>query len=97
MDKFGIFKLLNSFFNFYGQKPPENQTENSDNGGQSFFAVSNLLKSLNNNSGTNNFNPSPTKPEQKSPPAFMPLQANMLKTMSSHDEFIKRVKQKNPQ
>ena len=97
MDKFGIFKLLNSFFNFYGQKPPENQTENSDNGTQSSSVFSELLKSFSNNSATNTSNPAPTKPEQKTPPAFMPLQANMLKTMTSHDEFIKRVKQKNPQ
>lgn len=87
MDKFGIFSLLNSLLNT--NKP------SSDNGGElnkttsdTSAVISNLLGSL-------------TKPKESTPknintPPF-PLQQNMLGTMNSHDEFVKRVLQKNPQ
>jgi hypothetical protein len=92
MDKFGIFKLLNSFLNFLGQKQssstPDFSTQNTSD------VVSNLLKSL----GTNNSqNQQPATNENKMEKSTArPLQADMLKTMNSHDEFIRRVKQKNP-
>ena len=88
MDKFGIFKLLNSFFNFYEQNksranvpPPDEKKDISD-------LISSLL---------------PTKNEKQPPnqkKSSAPLQNSMLATMTSHDQFIKRVKQsqqkKNP-
>ena len=96
MDKFGIFKLLNSFFNLYGQKNQENpQTTNSDGEPQSNPLLS-ILNGLNNktpqNSGANNTTNNNAKKTENKP--FLPLQENMLSTMNSHDEFVKRVTQK---
>ena len=68
------------------------------------FGVFNLLSSLltktqqENTTTPNNFStPNQEKSEQVSPrfSTPLPLQADMIKTMTSHDEFIKRVKQKN--
>lgn len=104
MDKFGIFKLLNSFLSFYGQKsaPQQNSPEPEKNDGNNILNT--LLKSLNGNANAkvepqNNASlPSSAKPPS---PATLhtqsPLQADMLKTMVSHEEFIRRVKEKNPQ
>ncbi|MBQ8427325.1 MAG: hypothetical protein IJX16_06180 [Clostridia bacterium] len=97
MDKFGIFKLLNSFFNLYGQKPPEEKANSSTDSGQSSSVFSDLLKSLSSKAPANNTDKNSTKNSDGVKSSFMPLQADMIKTMNSHDEFIKRVKQKNPQ
>ena len=83
MDKFGIFNLLNSLLS-------KNSSEISDNSQQN-SGVENFLSSL----------ISPKKQPEKSnatkisPPS--PLQSSMLGTISSHDAFIKRVKEKNKQ
>ncbi|MBR1983443.1 MAG: hypothetical protein IKA12_02020 [Clostridia bacterium] len=68
------------------------------------FGVFNLLSSLlsksqqENSSSTNIVTPDDTQ-NTKQPPKHLdpplPLQASMINTMTSHDEFIKRVKQKN--
>lgn len=90
MDKFGIFKLLNSFFSFYGQKS-QNQQENAfEQSEKNSDLFSNLVNNLVNKSS--NTRPQPDTNTQH---AQKPLQTDMLKTMSSHEEFIKRVKQKN--
>ncbi len=81
MDKFGIFKLLNSFLG-----SGKDQNSFSSTNGSDF-----LTSALNNiipNQQPNNNPPTPIKTEK-------PLQSNMLFTMRSHDEFVKRVKQKN--
>ncbi len=68
------------------------------------FGVFNLLSSLLNKTGqenstnSNDFSiASSDKPQQSSKPTAppLPLQAGMINTMTNHDEFIKRVKQKN--
>jgi hypothetical protein len=82
LDKFGIFKLLNSFFSFYSNAQKENS--NSDKK-ENLAPLTNILSSLE----TKN-----TPPKEKPlPPA--PLQAQMLSTMRSHDDFVKRVKNNN--
>lgn len=91
MDKFGIFNILNSFFN---KKEQTNEqptlTSNQNNGEQTDF-LSSLLNSL---SAKPQAQQNISKPQQKvvSPPQ-MPLQAQMLNTMRSHDDFIKRVQE----
>lgn len=104
MDKFGIFKLLNSFFNFLGQKQSASATDfNAKNSGETNTSngntnggdiVSNLLKSLSANNAQNQQHENNEHKKEKI--ATRPLQADMLKTMNSHEEFIRRVKQKNP-
>ncbi len=95
MDKFGIFNLLNSFFPLNSQK---NQSSPIDAGASSL--ASNLFSSLGKNlfkpSSNNNQSASPLNksPEQAVP---LPLQKNMLTTINSHDEIVKRVKEKNAQ
>jgi hypothetical protein len=93
MDKFGIFKLLNSFLNFYEQnktssnvQPPEQKNEQNATKTNNF---SDLLSGIFKNQSTPPATPTPTKK------SFAPLQSSMLYTMNSHDEFIKRVKQNN--
>ena len=79
MDKFGIFKLLNSFFDFYNK--------NSD---KTSSPLSSLFKSATVPTEKEN---SPPRSENKSPnrTANAPLQQQMLSTMRSHDEVVKRV------
>jgi len=83
MDKFGIFKLLNSFFNFYEQ----------NKGVSSSKADSTPPLNL-----ANLFGEKPQNAEQKPTPqrtAPPPLQSSMLSIINSHDEFVKRVQTKN--
>ncbi len=103
MDKFGIFKLLNSFLNFYGQsKGNDSQQKSNEN-----INFSDLLKGLNlGNSATNptangkdnggqqnaNQKPAVNSTRERNAP---PLQSSMLYTLNSHDQFVKRVKEKN--
>lgn len=87
MDKFGIFKLLNSFL-----APPEQQsTPNPDKKDQPNNLLNDLISSLNNSQTPNSTTPDKPLEEKKNIP-LRPLQSSMLSTMSSHDEFIKRVK-----
>lgn len=92
MDKFGVFKLLNSFFNFYEQ----NKGNFANNPTQDKSAEQNPLSDVlsmisNKNQHNKNNQPQAKKPEK----TYAPLQSSMLSTMNSHDEFIKRVKEKN--
>ena len=68
------------------------------------FGVFNLLSSLlsksqQENSSSANLVASDSSKNTEQPPKPLdpplPLQASMINTMTSHDEFIKRVKQKN--
>lgn len=94
MDKFGIFNLLNSFFPLNSQSGEQSDANKSNSG-----LASTLISSL----GKNLFQPKevPLNSEQNSikvGPAQstpMPLQKNMILTINSHDEFVKRVKEKH--
>lgn len=89
MDKFGIFKLLSSFFNFYEQSKNQKTEQDSPNND----LIENILSQ---------FKPKDMpkkdyevkKPENKN--TTVPLQSSMLYTMQAHDKFIDRVKSKNP-
>ena len=83
MDKFGIFKLLNSFFNFYEQNKSDSPSEAGDT---SPINLANLFGEKPQNAAQK-----PT-PQRTAPP---PLQSSMLSTINSHDELVKRVKSKN--
>ena len=87
MDKFGIFKILNSFFNFYEQNKNASQ-ENQPN------MFNSLLSSLTNPKDQNT-QPQVQKKQENSPSPAHPLQSSMLSVMNSHDQFVKRVKEKN--
>jgi hypothetical protein len=94
MDKFGIFNLLGSLLN-------QNSTQNQQNVGNSNNQKTDLLSSLSSLFSNKLAENSTTTPETKkevrpifsSPP---PLQYKMIHTMTSHDEFVKRVKKNNP-
>ena len=94
MDKFGIFKLLNSFLNFCQQNKgdlAQNSVQNKEQ-----FNLANLVNSLTKNStesGKKEVKTSPSTPPLINQTA--PLQQSMLSTMTSHEQFVKRVKEKN--
>ena len=92
MDKFGIFKLLNSFFNYYEQNKGSSNDNFNSKQNSSQTLLNDLLSSF-----TNKSQPTINKVEQskKVEKVYAPLQSSMLSTMNSHDEFIKRVKEKN--
>lgn len=81
MDKFGIFKLLNSFYNFYENNKnsfPPTDKENNTASPLSFLVPK----------------PVRSEPEKEKRPSPTPLQINMLSTINSHDAIVRRV-QKN--
>ena len=87
MDKFGFFKLLNSFLTpSNAENQPQNEKSNDVNN-----VLSDLISSLNKENSQPNAPKNQTPPENKNLNPPHPLQSLMLSTMSSHDEFIKRV------
>ena len=95
MDKFGIFKVLNSFLNFYQQNKGNSTSDNKEN---SSSGLSNMLSSLLTKKTDDGTLLSATKKEEKpldNPKIKAPLQQSMLSIMNEHDKFIKRVKENN--
>ena len=94
MDKFGIFKLLNSFLTFCQQNKgdfTQNSVQNKEK-----FNFSNLVSSLTKKGekeSKEELSPTPSKPPLTTQTA--PLQQSMLSTMTSHEQFVKRVKERN--
>ncbi len=89
MNKFGIFSLLNSFLNSYinnSNKKDGESTENKEN-------IFNTFSKLFNEKSKENLKP-PTPQEPTPPPAYMPLQKDMLSVMATHDEIVKKVLEK---
>ena len=93
MDKFGIFKLLNSFFSFYEQNKGNFSSDFSQPKTDTPNPLSSILSTLNNKVQTNIQQEQPK--QEKITRQTIPLQSSMLSTMNSHDEFIKRVKEKH--
>ena len=88
MDKFGIFNLLNSFFPMTSQKSEATLNNTTVSGD----LLSNLLSSLTKGvDDKKNLQPEIKKSTNNAP---HPLQEQMLLTLSSHDAFVKRVKEK---
>ena len=92
MDKFGIFNLLNSFFSLNPQKN-ENSPISQSPSGLANSLISSLGKGLINSSSKPNTEQKLPEPPKQSVP--LPLQKSMLLTINSHDEIVKRVKEKN--
>lgn len=86
MDKFGVFNLLNSLFALNGKNSA------TTNQNQQSFNLDKLLNSLLPKKEQNSSQETTKQPEIKQ---FAPLQASMLATMHSHEQFVKRVKEKN--
>ena len=88
MDKFGIFNLLNSLFNLKDNKDDGFNKENNNSEQNNFTnsSISNqFIEKQDINENKKNFVVTP------------PLQSSMLGTISEHDKFIARVKEKNKQ
>ncbi len=95
MDKFGIFKLLNSFLNFYQQNKGNSTSNGKEN---SSLGLSNMLSSLlTKNADDSNLLSAPKKEEKPLDNLKIkaPLQQSMLSIMNEHDKFVKRVKENN--
>ena len=91
MDKFGIFNILNSFFNKKEQTNEQASPSPTKTNGEQTDFLSSLLNSLSAKPQPQQTTP---KPQQKiTPPPQIPLQSQMLNTMRSHDDFIKRVQE----
>ena len=88
MDKFGIFNLLNSFFPLTSQK----NTGGNNTSPISNDLLSNLLTSFSKNVENKKSEENKKENSVVSPPH--PLQEQMLLTVSKHDAFVKRVKEK---
>ncbi|MBQ7339394.1 MAG: hypothetical protein IJW43_00895 [Clostridia bacterium] len=88
MDKFGIFKLLNSFFDFYKQNSAKEEGSSSS----SFptdFSLGDLGKA---------FSSPPQKSqdkEKKQKSETPPLQSEMLLTIRNHEKIERRVKKES--
>ena len=97
MDNLSLFKLLSDAL----IKTQSNSTEQKEQSSPSGMdKILDLFKSFsnkktqeesNNTSATSAKN---SKPEDKKATPLVPLQSQMLGTMKSHDEFIKRVMKK---
>lgn len=83
MNKFGIFNLLNSFF----QLAPQKNASPSENSFSSPDFLNNLFSSFNKPKEQQK------ESEVKIKSVPLPLQKNMLSTISSHDQIVKRVLQ----
>ena len=96
MDKFGIFNLLNSFLGFSANNSAVTSEQAQAESEKKSTTVNDLLSALSpmlNNTKKENAEPQIKKEiETKKRP---PIQNQMLKTLSTHDDFVKRVKQKN--
>ena len=96
MDKFGVFKLLGSFFDFYMKNKPDKSGLSDGEKPDVFKTVSDIF---NNNSSARKdgfLNSSETQGEktarngERKPAA--PLQNSMLSVMINHDRAVKRVR-----
>lgn len=86
MDKFGIFKLVNSFFNFYNQSKNQSDSSTESN--------SNPLDALLKNFSAPKQQVENDKEHKNNMPPKVPLQSQMLSTIAYHDQVVKRVKEK---
>ncbi len=96
MDKFGIFNLLNSFLGSTLNNSNTNSDTTAHEDGKKSTTLNDLFSALspilgNNNKKENNETQNKTTSENKK---HAPLQSGMLNTIKSHDDFIKRVKEK---
>ena len=95
MDKFGIFNLIGSLLT----PKQDAATPNQVGGNASNTPLSTIISALSNQKSqpahTDGATPPPPSKEPKTVVKPTPLQSSMLGTIKSHDEFIKRVKEKS--
>jgi hypothetical protein len=98
MDKFGILRLLTSFFDFY-QKNRDSAPK-----GAPFDLLNSFMGTREKQGSNKNFSTESSKVNLESPSTLKngearakstPLQAGMLATLKTHDNFVKRVKEKH--
>ncbi len=89
MDKFGIFNLLNSFLTLSKGK---NSTDEQNSSASS--APADFLGSLLSSATSTAEKPQEPKKETHAQKPSTPLQRQMLATMQTHDQIIKRVNDK---
>ena len=83
MDKFGIFNLINSFYDFYKKKKGVSSNENEKE--------NDLLSLL-----SQKLFSTETKNEQKQAPMpKKPLGNALLSAMKAHEQLVKKIKSKN--
>ncbi len=85
MDKFGIFKLLNSFCDYYDKNVKNKNGDSSQETPDLGKADLNKNSVCNDCKNRNNLSATP-----------VPLQDKMLDTMRRHEEIIKRVNAEKP-
>ena len=86
MDKFGVFRLLTSFYDYY----MKNKAKSNDSGGVT--DIGNVFKNLSKKETVQN--PVPNKTDGKTAPTVKdaaPLKTTLLSAMQNHDRFIERV------
>ena len=108
MDKFGIFKLINSFFDFYKQNSSSfsQQKQSEDYSSQPDSSASFASNQYNQSNPLGFSLPSTYKKEENSfqgvhpssqpklEQVKTPLQSQMLSLMKTHDDILFRVKNK---
>lgn len=90
MDKFGVFRLLTSFYDYY----MKNKAKSNDSGGVT--DIGNIFKDIPKKETVQN--PVPNKTDGKTAPTAKdtaPLKNTLLSAMQNHDRFIERVRKEN--
>ena len=94
MDKFGIFKLLNSFFDFYvANKTVGKDVDVNNRKGNSsdiLNSLSSLLTGKNDKGKTEKLSEEPIGKNTQN----APLQNSMLSVMKNHEQTVKRIRDK---
>ena len=85
MDKFGIFKLLSSFYDFYQKNKTDKKGERNQNDSPTFPLNLDFLSTKSNQTNKPNNTPKTNNPS---------LYLSMVNTISSHDKIVKRVTEK---
>ena len=96
-DKLNVLRLLIDAINKNSVKSGEQKGQNAP------FSLDGLIKAFKNfsqnksqaESSLNAQNVADSEKAKQTPPTLPPLQSGLLGVMTSHDEFIKRVKEKN--
>ncbi len=108
MDKFGIFKILSSLLGFYTEqsanKSPAFNDSEEKNGENKIPDFGEILKLFNGNNqqknDTINSESPPPAPDEKNDKKSkktnnFALKNRLFETATNHDEFVKKVMQKN--
>lgn len=103
MDKLSIFNLLTSLLEFYGKKNSTSVSQSKDADSQKTTSDSKTLNGLDSLLSSLNLHaPDSTQdlkkketPAVKNQVTYMPIQKELLSTITSHDKFVKRVLDKN--